>query len=225
MCEMLLKVMIGRGFDDGEGGWKTWNKDHTHRVASQRRGIFRDIWPDRNGPLPWRLTKEQLIMLDERMGRCAWPHYVDPLYYDGCSFWKKKTVLWKTLRKIVLFLYVLATQLRDQVPRLRTALFLLVRALRKLDGQVHCYDDAVQKGILPGSRTVEPDELDDIHADIILGLCLLEGCLPVDHLNPGLGHVKHLAQYTSTHGLLRILWMMFFERYATCMIVLVQIIK
>ena len=59
--------------------------------------------------------------------------------------------------------------------------------------------------------------MDDIHVKIILALCLLEGCLPVDHLNPGLGHVKHAAQYTLTHGLLRILWMMFFERYAMMM--------
>ena len=67
--EMLLKVMIGKGIDPGDGGWKSWSKDDKHRAGSQKRGIFRDIWPDRNGPLPWRLTPEEIAMLDERMGR------------------------------------------------------------------------------------------------------------------------------------------------------------
>ena len=213
LCEMLLKIIIGKGIDAGDGGWKGWNRDMEHRVDSAKRGIFRDIWPDRMGPLPWRLTKEELNELDERMKRCSWPHYVDRLEYDNASFWLKPSRLWKTTRKIVLFLYVLSSQLRDKLPRLRTAIHMLTRALRKLDGQVHSYEDAVNQDILPGSRTVDPSEMAAIHRDIIIGLCLLEGSLPVKHLHPALHHIAHFAQYTLTHGCLRILWMMFFERY------------
>ena len=59
---MLLKCLIGKGLgvaEDLQGGYK-WSKDARHRREAQVLGVFRDIWPDRNGPLPWRLTKEQL---------------------------------------------------------------------------------------------------------------------------------------------------------------------
>ena len=211
--EMLLKVMIGKGIDSGDGGWSGWNKDDKHRAESQRRNIFRDVWPDRDRPLPWRLTPEEIKMLDERMGRVTWPHYVDRQYYEGCSFWIKPSRLWKTQRKVVLLYYILATQLRDRLPRLRVALFTIIWALRRLDGQVYSYTEAKDRNILPGSRTIDPTTINVIHTDLIIGLCLLEGCLPVDHLNPGLHHLVHFAQYTKTHGCLRVLWMMFFERY------------
>ena len=193
--EMLLKVMIGKGIDSGDGGWSGWNKDDKHRAESQRRNIFRDVWPDRDRPLPWRLTPEEIKMLDERMGRVTWPHYVDRQYYEGCSFWIKPSRLWKTQRKVVLLYYILATQLRDRLPRLRVALFTIIWALRRLDGQVYSYTEAKDRNILPGSRTIDPTTINVIHTDLIIGLCLLEGCLPVDHLNPGLHHLVHFAQY------------------------------
>ena len=100
LCEMLLKVMIGKGIDPGDGGYKSWSNDSAHRVDCQRRGVFRGVWPDRNGPLPWRLTKEEVKLLDERMGRVMWPRYMDRMHYAGCSFWRKPGRLWKTKRKV-----------------------------------------------------------------------------------------------------------------------------
>lgn len=101
-CEMLLKVMIGKGLgvhDDLQGGYK-WDKDAVHRRESQALNVFRDIWPDRNGPLPWRITRPQLKRLNQRMSRIVWPHYMDRLFYDGCSFWIKPGRIWKTKRKV-----------------------------------------------------------------------------------------------------------------------------
>ena len=106
VCEMLLKIMIGPGLRvvaDLQGGWR-WNKDSKHRRESQELGIFRDIWPDRNGPLPWRLTREQLRILNKRMQRIVWPHYMDRMYYDGCSFWLKPGRVWKSRRKVIITL-------------------------------------------------------------------------------------------------------------------------
>lgn len=103
---MLLKSMIGKGLgvaEDLQGGY-TWSKDPKHRREAELLGIFRDIWPDRNGPLPWRLTKEQLRILDKRMQRIVWPHYMDRLHYDGCSFWVKPGRLWKSRRKVIIML-------------------------------------------------------------------------------------------------------------------------
>ena len=103
-CEMLLKCLIGNGLgvmEDLQGGYK-WSKDATHRAEAKSLGIFRDIWPDRGGPLPWRLTKEQIRQLDDRMKRTVWPHHMDRMFYDGCSFWVKPGRIWKTRRKVCL---------------------------------------------------------------------------------------------------------------------------
>ena len=213
LVEMLLKVMVGKGIDQGDGGYKGWCKDEQHRKDAKKRGIFREIWPENGGDLPWRLTPEEIKILDDRMSHVTWPHHCDPLYYGGYSFWVKPNRLWKTNRKVLLLLFILATQIRDKVPRLRTALFLLIWALRRLDGQVYSWDDARRMNILPGSRVLDPTQIACIHTALIIALCLLEGCLPVPHLNPGLHHLSHYAQYTLSHGCLRILWMMCFERY------------
>ena len=82
-----------------------------------------------------------------------------------------------------------------------------------MDGQVHSYDRAKSLGILPGSHTLDKRTLRRIHTLIILGLCLLAGCLPISILNPGSHHFVHYVQYAITHGLLRLFWMFFFERY------------
>ena len=111
MLEMLIKVMVGKGVgvhDEMEGGYKSWSKDAKHRREAKAYNIFRDVWSDRNGPLPWRLTKEEIKLLDKRCKRTVWPHYMDRVYYDKCSFWLKPGRMWKTRRKVryvCLFLY------------------------------------------------------------------------------------------------------------------------
>ena len=103
VCEMLVKVMIGKGLglhEDNDGGYKCWSKDPTHRREAQALGVFRDTWADRDGALPWRLSKEELKLLNKRMQCILWPHYVDRLYYEGCSFWVKPGRLWKSRRKV-----------------------------------------------------------------------------------------------------------------------------
>ena len=47
------------------------------------------------------------------------------------------------------------------------------------------------------------------------GLVLLSGSLPEGSINPGLHHFIHDGQYTGSHFLLPILWMMGFERFVT----------
>ena len=116
----------------------------------------------------------------------------------------------------MLLQYILATQLRGFVPALRKAIQVFVWALRRLEGQVHSFETARNLDILPGSRTVDKRKIKEIHSDLIRGLCLLEGCLPLSHLNPALHHFSHYGQYTLTHGSLRIFWMMCFERWVSC---------
>lgn len=115
----------------------------------------------------------------------------------------------------MLLWYMLVTQIRDMVPALREAVNVFVWALRQLDGQVYCLQKANALGILPGSHALDKRVLNRVEKQLIHGLCLLEGALPISHLNPGLHHFVHYARYTSTHGLLRTFWMYSFERFVT----------
>ena len=114
--------------------------------------------------------------------------------------------------QIMLLQYILLTQIRDLKPGIRNAFEKFVWALRRLDGQVHSFNNAEMHGILPGSRTIDKRNIADMHKDLVCGLAMLEGCLPISHLNPGLHHFVHYAEYTLTHGCLRSYWMMCFER-------------
>ena len=172
----------------------------------KRLGIFEDVWPENGGPLPWRLTRPQRLFLDDRMRRTLWPHYMERLYYRGASFWQKPGHMWKARRKYRLLLYILPTQLRDQVPAFRDFLLFFTWCLRRLAGQVCSYDYARQVlGILPGSRFVIKGLVKSIQRDMTRALGLMEGCVPIDFLKPILHHFAHYADFTSTHGILEIL--------------------
>ena len=96
---------------------------------------------------------------------------------------------------------------------MRAALNTFVWGMRRLLGQVHCFDEANRLRILPGSRSVDNRNLLQVNAEVIRGLVLLTGALPIGHFNPGAHHFVHAGGYTITHALLHILWMMGFERY------------
>lgn len=112
LCDNVIKVLVGK---TSEGFYSGWGKDATHRAQSEKLGVFEDIWPDEGGHLPWRLTKEQRELLDLRMRRVMWPHYIEPLEYKNASFWVKPSRMWKARRKFRLLFFVLPTMLRDQV--------------------------------------------------------------------------------------------------------------
>ena len=203
---MFVRLLIGKTTN------YAWTRDAKHRLHAKKLDVFPSIWPDVAGELPWRLTKEQRILLDRRTSNIAWPHYVEPLYYRGASFWKKPSRMWKSRRKYRLLLFVLPVLLRDQVPKLLSAFLLLTSALRRLDGQVYSYEAAVSLGILPGSRALNHAEVDSIGKDLVLALVLLEGCTPITNLIPSMHHMVHYGEYAKTHGILRFYWMMAFER-------------
>ena len=234
-----MNLLVGK---TSEGRYKNWNKDKIHRRQSKELGVFPDIWiaddPSQpapqpqpatsppasqtpvpqpapqpgGGPLPWRLTKEQRLLLDLRTRRIVWPHYMERLYYRGASMWKKPCRMWKCRRKYRLLYHVLPIQLRDQVPILRRALVLFAWAMRRYAGQVYSYEAAKAMGILPGSRVLVAARLKTIKGDLICAIVLLEGCVPIAYLIPTWHHFVHYPEYAETHGILRILWMMAFER-------------
>lgn len=81
---MLVKGLIGKG--PSESSYSTWDRDTKHRRQAFLRKIFPEIWPGNNGPLPWRLSRDELLFLENRMSRVRWPHYMERLYYKGLPF-------------------------------------------------------------------------------------------------------------------------------------------
>ena len=108
---------------------------------------------------------------------------------------------------------ILVTCLRGCVPAVHLALLTLVYALRRLDGQVISKEEADTLGVRPGSQIVHKASLTQVHRDLILGLCMLEGSLPACHLNPLLHRVAHYAFQTAKFGRLALFAMYAFERY------------
>lgn len=190
-----------------------WKNDAKHRAQCKRLNIFERVWPENQGPFPWRLTKPQRLLLDGRLKQTLWPHHMEPLYYRGASFWQAPGRMWKARRKFRLLFFILCTNLRDQVPAFRNALLLFCWAMRRLLGQSYCYEAAVEMGILPGSRAVFKCLIKHFHRDLVRALALFEGCTPVDHAKPAWHRFEHAAEFTSTHGNLENMWMMCFERY------------
>lgn len=211
--EMFLKTIVGKV--SNAGFYDSWCYDDKHRKECKLRGIFPETWPEVGGALPWRLTKTQRLLLDERMSTLIWPARVEKLYYNGASFWTAPSRMWKARRKVTLLYYILPTQLRDQIPAVSYALSVFVWAMRLLMGQVHSYENAVRLGILPGSRSIDKRHIDRLEFQLIMGLVLLSGCLPIGQLNPGMHHFVHFAKYVRSHGPLHLYWMMGFERLVT----------
>ena len=59
---------------------------------------------------------------------------------------------------------------------------------------------------------VDREKIRNYTRDVIRGLVLLEGSLPVDHLNPALKHIVHYGPQTDTRGILDWFAMWAFER-------------
>jgi len=206
LCGNIVRLLIGNVTN------YSWNRDVRHREHCKTLGVFEPTWPENSCALPWRLTRAQRNLLEQRTANIKWIHYIEPLYYRGASFWTKPSRMWKSRRKYRLLLYVLPVLLRDQVPRLREAILLMAIALRRLDGQVHSYEAAKSLGIMPGLRSLKKTDIDDINGDLIRAFVLLEGCVPISYLIPIMHHFVHYGAYAKTHGILRHYWMMTFER-------------
>ena len=100
VCEMIVSNLIGKG--PSGTSYANWSKDPKHRAQAKILGIFEDIWPENNGPLPWRLTRHERDELEERMSNVVWPHYIEPMYYKGIIIIN----YWFIITHIIYYLFI-----------------------------------------------------------------------------------------------------------------------
>ena len=102
VCNMSLKGLVGHG---SHGMYESWDakKDEAHREFCRFHNIFPEVH-DGTNPLPWRLSREAVNILDARVKAIFWPHYMDVLHKNGFSFWKKSHMMWKSRHKAMVFL-------------------------------------------------------------------------------------------------------------------------
>ena len=202
VCVATLKTIVGYVHDGGM--YDSWKQDPRHRFECAVLGTFPEV-TDTDNPLPWRLTRDELSIVNERVCNMWWPHHTHRLAKNGESFFIKSKRCWKSRDKMTIFMVILPTVLSGFVPAVHQALLQLVYTLRRLEGQVVSWADATRLGVLPGSRVIDKDALPDLKEALVRGLVLLEGSLPVSTINPALHHLVHYACQTSRLGSLRYL--------------------
>ena len=206
---MLLRVLVGSGSDGFYKGWT--GKDDQHRSECRTFGIFHDFVA---GELPpWRLSKSQVKLMDKRVKSMWWTHYSDKLAWKGYSFWIKTDRICKAKHKILCLLSILPTCLRGFVKAVHMAILKVVDALRQLEGQYIALYEAKEMGIdIHDSPIVDEEFIKALGRQLLEGLVLLEGSLPVSHLNPKLHNFIHYAATTARIGSVVWVSMNTFER-------------
>ena len=197
---MTLKNLVGKG---SHGMYKSFKQDPRHRAECRILGTFPEIVADAEHPLSWRLTSDEVSIVDRRVRDMWWPHHTHRLCKRGASFFIKSNRIWKCRDKYTVFMVILPTVLSGFVPTVHHALLELVFALRRLEGQVVSSAEAKSLGVVPGSRVVDKLTLPKLHRALVRGLVLLEGSFPYSGLNPALHHLVHYASQTSQLGSLR----------------------
>ena len=163
-------------------------------------------------PLPWRLSPEALDIVNKRAATLCYPHY-SPVCHIGKDSFFKRTGCWRTASKLVAFLVLLVPLLMGFVKPFREGLRRVVYGLRILQGQTCSFNEARALNLEFTYIFLRPSEINKANLLIITGLAIIEGCCPICLLVPALHCLCHYGDGAALWGLLRLLWMMHFERY------------
>ena len=166
---------------------------------------------DVHGPMPWRLSKIGKEVVNKRVAGIAYPHYT-PVCGIGEDSFIKRTGCWRTASKLIALCVILVPALRGYVLPFRTGLRHLILGLRILEGQTFSINEARELKIEPGSKALDKSQIRLAKTLILRGLAMIEGSVPLMLLKPALHCLSHYAEGTEMHGILRLLWMMGFER-------------
>ena len=163
-------------------------------------------------PLPWRLSAEAREVVNNRACSLCYPHYT-PVCHIGKNSFFKRTGCWRTASKLVAFLVILIPVLQGFVMPFREGLRRVVYGLRILQGQTCSANEAAAMNLEFTNIFLRKSEINKARLLILTGLAILEAVGPICLLVPAVHCLCHYGDGAALWGLLRLLWMMHFERY------------
>lgn len=111
------------------GGFKDWTskRDRMHRAECELHNVFSQVWLHHGDVrLPWRLTPEELVVVDKCVRRIVYPQHCETVGTTLKSFWRDTAATWKMSQRLLTLLIIIPTCLRDYVPRLHRVILTLV---------------------------------------------------------------------------------------------------
>ena len=127
------------------------------------------------GKIPWQLTREAVEVIDARIQRIVYPHGPTGCSKDGAGFIKNFNRVRRISQKLLAFLVILPTVLRDYVPEVRDGLRKLILGLRILEGRCVNAKEVMELKVPKCSRPLLAADIDKVETLIIEGLSMLEG--------------------------------------------------
>ena len=187
---------------------------HRERITQLRDTAFRGepIPLKTPAPLPWQLSTRAKKIVNDRVVGIIYPHHT-PTCSTGDDSFITRAGCWKASEQIQALLVILVVVLRGFVATFRTGLRYLVLGLRILEGQTVSVNRANFIGVDVGSSILSNDDIKRAKKLISEGLAMIEGCVAICLLVPAIHCLLHYADGAALWGLLRLLWMMSFERY------------
>ena len=163
-------------------------------------------------PLPWRLSPKARATVNQRAVTVCYPHYT-PVCHVGKDSFFNRAGCWRTASKLQAFLILLVPLLIGFVKPFREGLRRVVYGLRILQGQTCSFNEAKSLHLEFTNIFLRKNDINKARLLILTGLAIIEGCCPVCLLVPALHCLCHYGDGAALWGLLRLLWMMHFERY------------
>ena len=168
--------------------------------------------PGKQNPLPYRLSPQARKVVNRRVCEIIYPHYT-PVCHVGKDSFINDAGCWRTASKLIAFLVFLVPVLVGYVSKFRRSLRSLIWGLRMLEGETFSVDEANKINLEHGFLALEKEIVPVAEKLIVEGLCMIEGSVAVCLLVPAFHTLCHYPWGADLWGLLRTLWMIYFERY------------
>lgn len=163
-------------------------------------------------PLPWRLSPQARVVVNERATSLCYPHYT-PVCHIGRDSFFNRAGCWRTASKIQAFLVLLIPILQGFVKPFREGLRRVVYGLRILQGQTCSINEAASLNLEFTNTLLRKSDINKARLLILTGLTIIEAVCPICLLVPAVHCLCHYGDGARLWGLLRLLWMMHFERF------------
>ena len=179
----FVSLQVGHG---PRGKYKDWDtrRDNIHRAESEIYNVFPQTWMEHDEVnLPWRLSKEDVQVVDARVRSIVYPHHCETVGTTEMSFYRDTVCAWKMSQRLIALLVVMPTCLRGKVRPLHRAIRKLVLGIRILMGKRHSYNECLRRDCEPGSPSLPKIDVVRAHGLIVTALSMLEGSIPVSLLS------------------------------------------